>query len=72
MRVLLTAIVVALLAGTGCATVAPWERGILATADMNPEDGEYICHDDFYTHVFDVREAATGGTGHTGGGCGCN
>ncbi|MEC7520243.1 MAG: DUF4266 domain-containing protein [Myxococcota bacterium] len=54
----------------GCVSVAPYEREYLANPAMNVEleEGE----GEFQAHVFDSREGATGGTGSTGGGCGCN
>ena len=57
---------------TGCVTVAPWERGVLAHHSMDPSSAAAACSDDFVRHTFDVREGATGGFGHAGGGCGCN
>jgi len=63
----------ALLAG-GCSTsavrVRPWERGALADDAMNPDRdplGEAMSE-----HVFFSREAANGGRGVGGSGCGCN
>ncbi len=56
----------------GCTTVKPWERGVLAHPSMDPEDGARACSEDFLGHTFDVREAAVGGLGRAGGGCGCN
>ena len=54
----------------GCAMVQPWERGTLADATMRPD------RDELYTtmqeHVYFSREAAAGGRGVGGGGCGCN
>ncbi len=51
-------------------SVAPWERGNLAKREM------LITPDQSYTslrsHVFDSKEASSGGTGALGGGCGCN
>jgi Domain of unknown function (DUF4266) len=64
----------ALLAG-GCATpsavrVRPWERAALADATMNadrdPLGGAMT------EHVYFSREAASGGRGVGGSGCGCN
>ncbi|MEX1058158.1 MAG: DUF4266 domain-containing protein [Natronospirillum sp.] len=54
----------------GCASVAPWERGALAQPGM-AVDGHPI---DSYVddHVYFSKEAATGGSGVGGGGCGCN
>ncbi len=55
---------------TGCQHVKPWQRGTLAdpimSADRDPvgtQQGE---------HIFFSREAASGGRGVGGGGCGCN
>jgi len=57
-----------LAASTGCATVAPYERGKLAHPTMVAGDitgfGE--------AHVRAIHEGATGGSGGTGSGCGCN
>jgi hypothetical protein len=59
----------------GCATasavrVHPWERATLADVTMNPD------RDPLGTtmteHVYFSREAANGGRGVGGSGCGCN
>lgn len=54
----------------GCDTVEPWEKGALAQysmlADRDPLDGTMA------DHVYYTREAALGGSGVGGGGCGCN
>lgn len=58
----------------GCARLEPWllphERGNLAdpimSQDRHPASSEYMLH------VYDAREAARGGDGAGGGGCGCN
>jgi hypothetical protein len=54
---------------SGCASVAPWERGNLAKPQMslNP----YPMQSSLRTHVNSAREAATGGGSTSGGGCGC-
>ena len=56
--------------GGGCTGVQPWQRGTLADytmrADRDPLD------DVFREHVYFTREAAAGGRGVGGGGCGCN
>ncbi|MEY4512702.1 MAG: hypothetical protein RLZZ450_4824 [Pseudomonadota bacterium] len=55
---------------TGCARVAPYERGTLARGDMelgaNPDlaAGE--------EHGLAYREGSSGGGAAKGGGCGCN
>jgi hypothetical protein len=59
----------------GCATasavrVQPWERGNLADVSMNPDRdplGSAMTE-----HVYFSREAASGGKGVGGSGCGCN
>ena len=60
----------ALLLLAACAPVQPWERGRLAQPHMALEpDGLLAAMDE---HVYSSKEAASGGTGATGGGCGCN
>jgi hypothetical protein len=53
----------------GCATVAPWERGILARPEMSP-DAHPACNA-YRRHVYSSREGASGGDSGTSGGCGC-
>jgi len=56
----------------GCATarVQPWQRGTLADSTMDPDrDPLGAAMGD---HVFFSREAASGGRGVGGSGCGCN
>jgi len=59
----------------GCASqslvrVQPWQRATLADSMMNPD------RDPLGTaqmeHIFSSREAASGGRGVGGSGCGCN
>ena len=55
---------------SGCADVAPWQRGILAKPQMAPEP--YPMQGTLRSHIYGSREA--GASGHTaggGGGCGC-
>ena len=50
--------------------VKPWEKDVLAQPAMQfPQDKMFSYSDD---HIFFSKEAATGGTGVGGGGCGCN
>jgi hypothetical protein len=59
-----------LLLMAGCSTVQPWERGRLAQPGMALEqDGLLAAMDD---HIYTSKEAASGGIGAAGGGCGCN
>lgn len=55
---------------SGCAEVKPWERNILAQPAMQlvPDKLESYVDD----HIYFSKEAATGGKGVGGGGCGCN
>lgn len=58
----------------GCSPIQPWvkpyQREHLAdpimSFDRNPAASAYM------DHVYSVRQAARGGTGAVGGGCGCN
>ena len=66
------ALVLTLLALGGCASVGakPWQRGVLARADMQVEpDPVQAGLDD---HIYFSKEASSGGRGFGGGGCGCN
>ena len=51
-------------------TVQAWEKGQLARQDMKFDgdrlDARYV------DHIYFSKEAASGGTGVGGGGCGCN
>jgi hypothetical protein len=64
------ALVLLALAGSGCATVQPWERGDLARPEMSFEPDPLIAG--YRRHVEFSKEAATGGPALSGGGCGCN
>ena len=59
-----------LLAGTGCATVRPEERELLADPSMTfSANGMAQRHEQ---HVLENREGSSGSGSATGGGCGCN
>lgn len=62
----------AVLAGAGCTTVnvQPWERGALADYTMRPDRDPIATA--MAEHTYFSREAATGGRGVGGSGCGCN
>lgn len=66
---LLATLAVCLLVGA-CSSVAPWERGRLASEHMafDPDPQARRIHDLTYAS----KEAASGGGGIGGGGCGCN
>ena len=59
----------ALSMATGCARVAPYERGTLAHPTMSAEDPFTSGIDQ---HVRAISEGASGGLSGGGGGCGCN
>ena len=69
-KILLLTALGGLVLGTGCTTVKPWERSTLADYTMRGDrDPLTIANDE---HTFFSREAASGGRGVGGGGCGCN
>jgi hypothetical protein len=60
---------------SGCSTagavrVKPWERGLLADPAMDPNRDPLATA--MTEHVYFSREAAQGGRGVGGAGCGCN
>lgn len=55
---------------TGCANVKPYERGYLARPDMQPDGDPIELRQRL--HIYSSKEAARGGYGVGGGGCGCN
>ena len=59
-----------LLVISGCATVKPWEKGNFTKEHMafDPDPLESR----FYRHVYESREASSGGYGVSVVGCGCN
>ncbi len=68
---ILAACVLALAAGlSGCAAVPPWQRGTLSDYTMRPDRDPL--DQSFREHIYFTREAAAGGRGVGGGGCGCN
>jgi hypothetical protein len=67
------AFVVVLAGLAGCSAFAPpqpWEKGQLARPEMtmsaDPLDERFV------QHIYSSKEAASGGYGVGGGGCGCN
>ncbi len=69
----LTMVAVALLL-TACGPLKPWvkpyERANIADEIMSFERDPVA--DSYLHHAYDAREAARGGDGASGGGCGCN
>ncbi len=64
----LGAVSVALAALSGCAPVAPYQRGTLAHPTMTTDEIATGLDE----HVRAVSEGSNGGLGGGGGGCGCN
>jgi len=54
---------------SGCAPVAPWQRGTLAKPQMALDP--YPIQNTYQAHINGSREAATGSYSAGGGGCGC-
>jgi hypothetical protein len=74
-RIVLLLALAAVGALSGCATtnavrVKPWERGLLADPTMDPNRDPLAT--EMIEHVYFSREAAAGGRGVGGAGCGCN
>ncbi len=65
-----TAVLLTVLLLGGCGTVQPWEKGYLAKPAMAFDPDPLEAH--FKQHVYSSKEAASGGYGVGGGGCGCN
>jgi hypothetical protein len=69
-RLWLVALLLAGLGISGCATVHPWDRDLLAKKSMRfvPLPHEMAVDD----HIYFSKEGSTGGMDAAGGGCGCN
>jgi len=70
MRLALAAIVVLALSACTIAPPKPWEKGNLARPDMQFDYDRLDAKTQ--QHIYTSKEAATGGYGVGGGGCGCN
>lgn len=69
-RVILAATLVLLCSACSSLGVQPWERNILAKDEMALDDEAITLGLD--DHIYFSKEAASGGRGFAGGGCGCN
>lgn len=70
-RSTVAALALAGLAGCGAvAPVQPWQKGVLAKPEMTFEGDRLEAG--FAEHIYSSKEAASGGSGVGGGGCGCN
>lgn len=64
-------LVISLMLLAGCtSTVEPWEKGRFAKAEMQFEPDAMDAA--FKRHVYFSKEASSGGSSTSGGGCGCN
>ena len=69
-KALLVLAVLAILDGCASVGLKVWERDILSKPEMSPEhQANNRTIDD---HIYFSKEAASGGRGFGGGGCGCN
>ncbi len=70
----LLALLLLLASINACSSIKPWvkpyERQKIADEIMSFERDPVA--DSYLHHVYDAREAARGGDGASGGGCGCN
>ena len=64
--------IISLLLVSGCSSmgVEPWERDTLAREDMAIDNAPMDSA--FDDHIYFSKEASSGGSGFSGGGCGCN
>ena len=70
-RRLLVLAVLAISCTAGCANLPkPWEKGNLALEEMTMGGDPQDKH--FTDHIYTSKQAASGGYGVGGGGCGCN
>ncbi len=65
----MAALAVGMTLASGCTTVSPWQKGLLADPSMKfiSEQGSST----YEQHMLNAREASSGGYGGAGGGCGC-
>ncbi len=59
-----------ILGGCGVVGVKAWQRDILARPEMQFDN--HLNNRSIDDHVYFSKEAASGGRGFGGGGCGCN
>ncbi len=70
LRIVVNLVIVSSLGGCASIGVKVWQRDILARPEMQLDNqvNEHAIDD----HVYFSKEAASGGRGFGGGGCGCN
>lgn len=70
LKILLLLFVFGLLGGCQMIGIKPWERDLLAEKSMQLD--AYPIDSALDDHIYFSKEAASGGRGFGGGGCGCN
>lgn len=70
MRICIAIFFVLAISGCGLTPVKPWERDVLARENMQLNTDELLELMD--EQIYYSKEAAHGGQGVGGGGCGCN
>lgn len=55
---------------SSCASVEPWQRDVLSKKEMQFNSQKVSSAMD--THFYYSKEGSSGGSGFSGGGCGCN
>lgn len=69
-KAMLLALAASLIGGCSSLGVQPWERDLLAKPQMAPDP--HPVETGLDEHIYFSKEAAAGGRGFGGGGCGCN
>lgn len=69
-KTLLLMLVASIASGCSSLGVKPWERDLLAKKQMTLDP--YPVETGLDDHIYFSKEAAAGGRGFGGGGCGCN
>jgi hypothetical protein len=69
-RMIALALLASLASGCSSLGVKPWERDLLAKKQMQLDP--YPVDTGLDEHIYFSKEAASGGRGFGGGGCGCN
>lgn len=69
-KIIALALLASLTSGCSSLGVKPWERDLLAKKQMQLDP--YPVDTGLDEHIYFSKEAASGGRGFGGGGCGCN
>ncbi len=69
-KIIVLAVLASLASGCSSLGVKPWERDLLAKKQMQLDP--YPVDTGLDEHIYFSKEAASGGRGFGGGGCGCN